>query len=215
MAIDWSEWLSIKPPFLSRKRAITTFLSQKFMITRLSIAFEDFLGSSIASQVMPPCIPKTWKYSGHIDSKGRMRQVFKEIGDCKEILGHGLETDPRQKSEIGWIVRLLLRIVGGKIPLKPIGPPRPPPRKIMSQHCFCGGQNEGRGDLDSGREDLCVPSSAVCETYSFNATHQLIILRSFFLFLNKRTASPWVQRFSVLFVSSVSEVRSFLTTILN
>ena len=37
----------IKNPFLSRKRAITTFLSQKFMITRLSIALEDFLGSSI------------------------------------------------------------------------------------------------------------------------------------------------------------------------
>ena len=40
---------------MSRKRAITTFLSRKFMITRLSIAFEDFPGSSIASQVMPPC----------------------------------------------------------------------------------------------------------------------------------------------------------------
>ena len=40
---------------LSRKRAFTTFLSQKFMITRSSIAFEDFLGSSIAPQVMPPC----------------------------------------------------------------------------------------------------------------------------------------------------------------
>ena len=37
-----------------RKRAIMTFLSRKFMITRLSIAFEDLLGSSIASQVMPP-----------------------------------------------------------------------------------------------------------------------------------------------------------------
>ena len=42
--------------FLSRKRAITTFLSRKFMITRSSIAFEYFLGSSIAPQVMPPCI---------------------------------------------------------------------------------------------------------------------------------------------------------------
>ena len=31
------------------------FFSRKFMITRLSIAFEDFPGSSIASQVMPPC----------------------------------------------------------------------------------------------------------------------------------------------------------------
>ena len=43
-----------KTSFLSRKRAITTFLSRKFMITRFSIAFEDFEGSSIASQVMPP-----------------------------------------------------------------------------------------------------------------------------------------------------------------
>ena len=45
----------IKTSFLSQKRAITTFLLRKFMITRLSIALEDFLGSSIASQVMPPC----------------------------------------------------------------------------------------------------------------------------------------------------------------
>ena len=45
----------IKTSFLSRKRAITTFLSRKFMITRSSIAYEDFLGSSIVSQVMPPC----------------------------------------------------------------------------------------------------------------------------------------------------------------
>ena len=30
-------------------------LSRKFMITRSSIAFVDFLGSSIAPQVMPPC----------------------------------------------------------------------------------------------------------------------------------------------------------------
>ena len=37
-----------------RKHTITTFLSRKSMITRLSIAFEDFLGSSIAPQVMPP-----------------------------------------------------------------------------------------------------------------------------------------------------------------
>ena len=43
-----------KTSFLSRKRAITTFLSRKFKITRSSIAYEDFLGSSIASQVMPP-----------------------------------------------------------------------------------------------------------------------------------------------------------------
>ena len=39
---------------MSQKRAIATFLSRKSMITRLSIAFEDFLGSSIAPQVMLP-----------------------------------------------------------------------------------------------------------------------------------------------------------------
>ena len=56
-----------KTSFLSQKRAITTFLSRKFMITRLLIAFEDFLGSSIAPQVMPPCpmpigIPKYFTF---------------------------------------------------------------------------------------------------------------------------------------------------------
>ena len=40
---------------MSQKCAITAFLSQKIMITRLSIAFEDLLGSSIASQVMTHC----------------------------------------------------------------------------------------------------------------------------------------------------------------
>ena len=41
-----------KTSFLSRKRAITTFLSQKFMIMQLLMAFEGLLGSSIAPQVM-------------------------------------------------------------------------------------------------------------------------------------------------------------------
>ena len=41
---------------MSRKCAIASILSRKSMITRLSIAFEDFLGSSIASQVMPSCL---------------------------------------------------------------------------------------------------------------------------------------------------------------
>ena len=44
-----------KRKILLRKRTITTFLSRKFIITRSSIAFEDFLGSSKAPQVMPPC----------------------------------------------------------------------------------------------------------------------------------------------------------------
>ena len=60
-AFDRTENLLIKQKsyrqtFLSQKRAITTFLLRKFMITRLPIAFEDFLGSSIAPQVMPPCL---------------------------------------------------------------------------------------------------------------------------------------------------------------
>ena len=50
-------WHKVREPgsVLSRKRAITTFLSGKFMTTRSSIVFEDFLSSSIAPQVMPPC----------------------------------------------------------------------------------------------------------------------------------------------------------------
>ena len=43
-----------KPQFLSRKHAVTAFLSRKFMITRSLIAFEDLLASSIAPQVAPP-----------------------------------------------------------------------------------------------------------------------------------------------------------------
>ena len=48
-----------------QKRAITTFLSRKSMITRLSIAFEDFLGSSIAKL----CHPET-KYTVRDSIKG-------------------------------------------------------------------------------------------------------------------------------------------------
>ena len=51
---SWHFVIKIENNFLLRKRAITSFLSRKFMITRSSIAFEDFLGSSIAPQVMPP-----------------------------------------------------------------------------------------------------------------------------------------------------------------
>ena len=45
---------------LCRKRAITTFLPQKFMITRSLIAFEDLLASSIAPQVMPTWLSALW-----------------------------------------------------------------------------------------------------------------------------------------------------------
>ena len=60
---DSTETLSIKvkkkTSFLTQKRAnvtflsqITIFLSRKFMIMRLSMAFEDLLGSSIGPQVV-------------------------------------------------------------------------------------------------------------------------------------------------------------------
>ena len=52
--ISWHFVMKIKNIILSRKHVIMVFLSRKFMITRLSIAFEDFLGSLIAPQVMPP-----------------------------------------------------------------------------------------------------------------------------------------------------------------
>ena len=42
------------------KRAITTFLSQKFMSTRSLTAFEDLLASSIAPQVMPTWLSALW-----------------------------------------------------------------------------------------------------------------------------------------------------------
>ena len=74
-AFDRTENLSIeqksyRQTFLSRKRAITTFLSRKFMITRSSIAFEDFLGSSIAPQVMPPwpTLQGSWGLGGRVSS---------------------------------------------------------------------------------------------------------------------------------------------------
>ena len=46
-------WKS-KTSYMSLKPAVRAFLSQKFMITRSSIVFEDLLASSIAPQVMPP-----------------------------------------------------------------------------------------------------------------------------------------------------------------
>ena len=60
--ISWHFVIKIKiTSFWLRKRAITTLLSRKFIITRLSIAFEDLLGSSIAPQVMPH-----WLISFHL-----------------------------------------------------------------------------------------------------------------------------------------------------
>ena len=53
-----------------------TFLSQKFMITRSSIAFEDFLGSSIAPQVMPPWSRKKVSVSENLVSEEQYRFRF-------------------------------------------------------------------------------------------------------------------------------------------
>ena len=70
----------IKNPFLSRKRAFTTFLSQKLMITRSSITFEDFLGSSIAPQVMPLCQTPTSRIAPLVSVEEDMDCVC-ETGD--------------------------------------------------------------------------------------------------------------------------------------
>ena len=53
--------MKIKNIIFVAKTAVMAFLSQKIMITRSSIAFEDLLVSSIASQVMPP-----WNIPQHI-----------------------------------------------------------------------------------------------------------------------------------------------------
>ena len=48
------EKIKDKTPIFVAKTRIYDILPQKFMITHSSITFEDFLGSSIAPQVMPP-----------------------------------------------------------------------------------------------------------------------------------------------------------------
>ena len=50
--------------FLSRKHA--TFLLRKFIIARLSTAFEDLLGSSMAPQVMPHCLRQSMNYNYYL-----------------------------------------------------------------------------------------------------------------------------------------------------
>ena len=48
------------------------------MIMRLSIAFEDFLGSPIAPQVMPPCLPLDVESSTGVDSQHKQREDHTE-----------------------------------------------------------------------------------------------------------------------------------------
>ena len=57
--------MKIKNIIFVAKTAVMAFLSQKIMITRSSIAFEDLLVSSIASQVMPPW---NWNLRADIDN---------------------------------------------------------------------------------------------------------------------------------------------------
>ena len=85
------------------------------------------------------------------------------------------------------IIRLhhsLLKMVGGTIPIKPIG--LPANRQNLAGAWFRWRQNEGMpGTLTLGATIYVLPQRAVCETYSFNVTHQLIILPSVFLFSTK------------------------------
>ena len=67
----------IKKHHFAGKHAIMAFLSQKFMITRFSIAFEDLLASSIAPQVMPPCLRQNSNIANqNQDGAWRWRWVY-------------------------------------------------------------------------------------------------------------------------------------------
>ena len=61
MAIDRIERLMNENSYNRYNRIKASFFSRKFMIMRSSIAFEDFLCSSIAPQVMPPCLSNPCK----------------------------------------------------------------------------------------------------------------------------------------------------------
>ena len=62
-----------------------TLLSRKFMITCSSIAFEDFLGSSIAPQVMPPWSSAFGRFSlsRHLRKGRRRREDIEERSEVR------------------------------------------------------------------------------------------------------------------------------------
>ena len=55
-----------KHHFCRKNTQLRNFLSRKFRITHLSIAFEDLLGSSIAPQVMPQTLALDSRFVKHI-----------------------------------------------------------------------------------------------------------------------------------------------------
>ena len=78
------------------------------MITRLSIAFEDFLGSSIAAQVMPPCMTRTF-----FTCSGQMSGLKFKYPDSQSVFcGQQKERDRAlQQSDFTCKVRLWLQSV--------------------------------------------------------------------------------------------------------
>ena len=89
------------------------------MITRSSIAFEDFLGSSIAPQVMPPCQTPKMAVQGYV-------AVYVDINDVLYCLM--LSVDVRRVSKkflkgyliaVYWFVQSLIAYKGVKGVLRP------------------------------------------------------------------------------------------------
>ena len=75
-------------------RAELTFLSRTFMITRISIAFEDLLASSIAPQGLPHC---HWL----IDLWGKLDKKVLPLTMTKLFLGTSGHNTSRKKEEKG------------------------------------------------------------------------------------------------------------------
>ena len=75
-------------------RAEWTFLSRTFMITRISIAFEDLLASSIAPQGLPHC---HWL----IDLWGKLDKKVLPLTMTKLFLGTSGHNTSRKKEEKG------------------------------------------------------------------------------------------------------------------
>ena len=80
--ISWHFVIKIKTSFCCGNEQLWHFLSWKFMIPRLLIAFEDLLGSSIAPQVMPHWHKAHLAYNRPLCSQ--------QLGKSRLILAHSI-----------------------------------------------------------------------------------------------------------------------------
>ena len=147
------------------------------------------------------------------DWKGRWGVFSKVIGDSIEILGHGLETDPRGKwdghhhclhsaSCSKWSAAQYLSNQLDFLQTGKISPER--------------GLGGGKRTLTLGATIYALPQCAVCETYSFNATHQLIILPSVFLFSTKLVLLLlFVCLYACIYICYVLYIHTFIVHMLD